>query len=261
MKTAEKLTGSLRRLYLVMKADLYTIYHYYIPFSMTVFFVVLLLSLISGPSIRTGFYNSIFSLLLIVGTAVVASGSFKDVYTGTLVHNWLLLPATVYEKVLSRIIITYPLFLILVSVLFFLTSVLSYGWTLLLHHEGTVIFVPFKPLLELAPQLFFIHGIFFLGASIFRKSPFFKTLLSLVLIMLSTFIIMSFALVKYLRTLDIQTIKNLQMKGNGILHFEPFSLSGGASEMIQIIISLGIPIVCWIIPFLRMRRMEAHRAL
>jgi|GEM_PF-3078133 len=267
MSVIESVKSSIVRLYLVVKADLFSRYLFFWPFSMTVFCVVLLLSLINGPSIEQSFYFSTYGLVVNVGIAVVASAAFKDVYKSSLVHDWLLLPAATYEKVLSRIILTFPAFVVLVNLIFFITSLFSYAWSFLLNHKGTVIFIPFShDALVMLPHLIVLHSIFFFGSSVFRKSPFFKTMLSVVVLFLILFILGSFSLAKILTLTKFDTASGVQfsfLNGKGSTSGIPFSFKfpEWVDMMIQILYYVCMPLFFWAMPFFRMRRLEAQRAL
>lgn len=263
------LRESVLRFICVLRADLFSRYRFFWSFSMTLFGVVLLLALINGRSINENFYLSLYGIVAIAGTAIVASGSFKDVFKSSVVHDWLLLPAATYEKVLSRLMLTFPAFVILLNLIFFAASLGAFLWFLLLHHETTVLFVPFSPeAMSIVPHLLVAHSLFFFGSSLFRKSAFFKTSLCLVVLFLSAFIFGSLFLVKMLGNMDFNAVsgsihfsfpggQGKTTTASGDLHM----ISDSLNYLLNVLYFWVLPLVFWLVPFLRMRKMEAHRAL
>ncbi len=261
----------LLRFFHVLKADFFSRFTYYGPFCVTLFCILFLFSIISGSPANMNFYLSFYSLVIFVGVPLVAGGAFKDVFKTANIHDWLLLPASTFEKVLSRLIFTFPVYLIVVNAVFVMTSLVSYLWSFLVHNKGSVLFDPFSVnALSILPHLVLLHSVFFFGASVFRKSPFFKTVLSIVLLFTVLFIAFSVVLVKMITEKNLNVVSGMiqfslfagnQSPAASALNGQVKQLSKWASLTIQSVYFVLLPLFFWTVPFIRMRKLEAQRAL
>jgi hypothetical protein len=128
------------------------------------------------------FRVSLLITLIIVGLVYTAL-SFKELQDSQNAVSYLTLPATTLEKYLTAWLFSFPIYIILGTIVFevtyFLMAVIAffaYGFPLTIvpiftTHTGLFLLVAF-----------IIHSIFFLGAAWFKKLSFFKTLLVLFVI-------------------------------------------------------------------------------
>ena len=126
-------------------------------------------------------YSVFFINLLFIGGFVITSISFTDdMYGKTTQHNWLMLPATPLEKLISRILTTgiiYPLVLVI-----FMTVVSAFieALTLLFFQSPFGMFNPITSLTwKLVLHYFITQSIFLLGSSYFKKISLLKTVLAI----------------------------------------------------------------------------------
>jgi len=129
----------------------------------------------------TGYFNTI----LFPAGFIISSMMFRDMHNRSKNHEWLMIPCSTFEKLLSRWIISSIGFALVSLALFWVTSVLSMGvneLTLGKHHG---IFNPFVPGIWVKVGHYMIlQSIFLKGASFFRKQHFIKTILALIVILL-----------------------------------------------------------------------------
>ncbi len=121
-----------------------------------------------------------FTLVLLIGGFIISSRSFMELHTKTRNHDWLMLPASTFEKFLSRLLVASVGVGVGSVVYFFLFSLLAGGLSALLFGRPYTIFNPFDGTVwMLVLRYVVLQSVFFAGAAYFKKAHFIKTVLVL----------------------------------------------------------------------------------
>ncbi len=145
-----------------------------------------------APAFFPKYHDSVVSVLLGFITTIIASQAFFDIKDEMKSQIHLALPISNLERFLVPFIITSVGWII-----FSLGFYLILANLLNLYHASSrgIAYVYFNPFSALTPEIFggaiFYHSIFFTGAVIFRKNPYFKTILLLIIILFA-FAVLSF---------------------------------------------------------------------
>lgn len=141
----------------------------------------LILRLTGMPPTPGDGYLSNFSIFLFLGGFITTSIIFsQDMFSRIGQHNWLMLPASRFEKFMAKSLLTAIAYPIALGVLFTVTSLLTEALALLLFANPFEMFNPISKHVGLL-MLHYVatQSIFLLGATYFRKNHFVKTVLSL----------------------------------------------------------------------------------
>jgi len=142
----------------------------------------------TGSSFPMEVYSEMFPGFLLLGGFITTSLMFsEDMFSKDAQHNWLMLPATNLEKFLSKAVVSTIAYPIALTLLFFLTSVVTEPIQLLIFGSPMGLFNPFtgNELWSLLAQYWVWNSVFLLGATYFRKSHFIKTVLAVGVIALA----------------------------------------------------------------------------
>ncbi len=147
------------------------------------YFIGLILSPVMDPAMSVFEHYSGYAFSLLIGGFVLSSLAFRDHGNPLKRYNYLMLPASSFEKFLSMWVLTSPGWILGYTLIYTLYTILAnLTGRLLFDH---LVFLPFNPLavqaLKFVNLYFILQGIFLAGASHFRGYPFPKTLLTLVL--------------------------------------------------------------------------------
>ena len=135
-------------------------------------------------------YFSLFTNLLFIGGLIVTSMIFKEMHRKETAQNYLLLPASNFEKFFSRLLISTIGFAAITLIGLTVISYLSEGVNTLIFKRHNQIFNPFtKTVWMLMAHYFVAQSIYFLGAVYFRKYNFIKTINVIFLFAISLLII------------------------------------------------------------------------
>ncbi|MDT4761664.1 hypothetical protein [Sphaerochaeta sp. PS] len=218
---------------------------------------------------RMGFapavYDGLFSNFLFIGGFIITSLSFaSDMFSKNGQHEWLMLPATSFEKFMAKGVLSAFVYPIAIILLFFLTSVVTEPIQLLFFGNPVTLFNPFTGGLGSQLASYWVwQSVFLLGATYFHKGHFFKTVLSIggIGIALATlgllFVKIIFSL-KYgssLRTFDV------------VFSFDRFLLDpasgaiGAFRALGKILYYVALPIFCWVTAYFRVEEVQATDAV
>lgn len=122
-------------------------------------------------------YFILFTNLLFAGGLITTSMVFKEIHRKETAQNYLLLPASNFEKFLSRLLISTIGFAAITLIGITAISYLSEGVNTLIFKRHNDLFNPFgKMVWILIAHYFVAQSVFFLGAVFFRKNNFIKTI-------------------------------------------------------------------------------------
>lgn len=172
-----------RRFFLLMRNELFIHRSFFIIFlaaTVGVLFVLSSARFFSGSIRMIVFPNLYFIFLLIIGL-IITEKTFRGIHDDVKGPAWLTLPASSFEKYSSRLFFCTVVIAAGSMVFFFLLSLLSECINHLLFEPSHLLFDPFKgQTLASTYKYFIVQSIFMLGAIYFKKNPFVKTVLGLV---------------------------------------------------------------------------------
>ena len=133
---------------------------------------------IIGPNFPM-FYRKYYLLILFFSGLAIYGRMFKDLHHEVKSATWLTTPATMFEKLVSCILLGTVIMTIYIMTLVFLSSLLSEGINLLLFESCHKIFNPFaKDIIRSTACYLILLSIFFLGSIYFKKYSLVKTFLN-----------------------------------------------------------------------------------
>ena len=146
------------------------------------FFLIYFIAILLGTPFPPQFDSAFFYIFLFAGGAVYSSMTFADVKR-PVGYFYLTIPASIFEKAVSKWIITVIGWTIAYTIAFYAFATIGkFSFSLLNSND----FVMPKLILKDFPgslrTFLFSHAIFFLGAATFKKNAFVLTIVSLALI-------------------------------------------------------------------------------
>ncbi len=130
----------------------------------------------STADIYTGWFGNV----LIIGGLIYASSMFSDLHHPQKGIQYIMLPASMEEKLLSKLIMGTIGYTLTVIVFFYLFSLIMSCFSLLISGHVTALFNPLVSNVGWEILNFIvIQSVFMLGSVYFKRSPFFKTILAL----------------------------------------------------------------------------------
>jgi hypothetical protein len=201
------------------------------------------------------FHRNLYLFILFPGGLLLTGKTFKELHDPVKGYSWLLLPASILEKTLSRILLTTVIYIIGSMIFYLLLSIFSEGLNRIILHRSHPLFNPFDPvILYCALTYISIQSPFLIGAVYFKKHVLSKTILSLscaflifgVCILIAIWIIFG----QQGSGLDLQNIFHSR-ENNFLSTFGPIFMN-----VAKILFWLVIPIISWIICFFRHKETE-----
>lgn len=230
------------RLGLFIKSDLVINSPKIFTFGLTALVALLLYSLITLTNFQAdNFHPNLFALILFLGGLWLTSNSFADLHTAQKNQNFLLLPASNFEKLLGRLLLTTIGYIAGTVLIFYIVSLLDIVFTWFTFGKRSVIFQPLhQDIIHYLANYIILQSIFFLGAIYFKSNNFSKTNLCLCCLALGFFLITSGIFSIFLGTnfLDGWRIS--------ILH----------NTKIQSFFTVILPPAAWLIAYLRLCESE-----
>lgn len=143
--------------------------------------ILLLVSLLDAlDECRPELHQKLYLLVLFSGGILLTSRSFKELHDPIKGLPWLLLPASLLEKTLARILLTTAVLIGGSMLLYFVFSLMSEGVNTFLFDRRHALFQPFDPLVfKGAITYTAVQAPFLLGAAYFRKHALSKTILAM----------------------------------------------------------------------------------
>ncbi len=185
---------SPKRFLHIMKLDFFSNLKAFILPTSAIFGIMFALLFISGGESNFVVSTPMFILLLYITGYRLSSRSFADIHHPTHSISFFMIPASQFEKFLSRLLLTSIVFLIFSVLSFFLFSLIIHGIAPLLWKKSIPIFNPFlhgsQSLFDLKNpdmlQIYFTfivtQSIFLTGSIFFKNHPMSKTFIFIILI-------------------------------------------------------------------------------
>lgn len=140
-------------------------------------------------------YQPLFPMGLIIGGFILTSMIFNDMHHPVEGNLYLMQPVSNFERLLSRYLITGPLFYLYFLVLYYLFEVVASFIAVALLGEAAQFFVYSDSVIQQASRIFFEgHIIVLLGAVYFRSYSLVKIILSLVGLGLACLVVFWFSM-------------------------------------------------------------------
>ena len=205
-----------------------------------------------------------FTLVLLIGGFIISSRSFMELHAKTRNHDWLMLPASTFEKFLSRLLFASVGVGVGAVVYFFLFSLLASGLSALLFGRPYTIFNPFDGTVwMLVLRYVVLQSVFFAGAAYFKRAHFIKTIL----------VLSGFAFVLLLLTAGVARLvfwRELAHLGSGgglarfdISVLQPRLQSAGETVLLisRILFWAVLAPVMWVFAYLRLAEAEVRNGV
>lgn len=233
---------SWRRLGLFIKNDLVMNSSKIFTFGLTVFAVLFLYGLLSINSFgASNFHPFAFALLLFFGGIWLTSRAFADLHDKERSQNFLLLPASNLEKLLGRLLLTTIGYMVGITLLFYVVSLLVAGFAGLASGETAVIFQPtHKNIIHYFANYILLQSVFFLGSIYFKSSSFNKTILCLCCLALGFFLVEGSIFGVFL----------------GADFLDGWQILALYSTKIRLIFTITVPPCAWLVTYLRLCESE-----
>ncbi len=177
MKTADII--SPQRLLHLLKRDLLSNRNTTVIIFGAITAIIYLISAVTAYSYSPSdkLYTSLFTKFLFAGGLIASSMIFKEMHMKETAQNYLLLPASNFEKFFARLLISTVGFAALSIFGLSLISYLCEGINTLILNRHNQIFNPFtKDIWMITAHYFVVQSLFFLGAVYFRNYNFIKTI-------------------------------------------------------------------------------------
>ena len=159
------------------------------------FIISLLVSGISNIMLN---FNTFFYIGLYIGSFIVAGMAFPDFRKKESTIRYLTLPASVFEKQVSQMLIVFVGYILFYVIAFYLYWILIWGWRHILGLDTTFFNIFDDPdLTKHFITIWFWQSVFFLGSVWFSKSPIIKTVLII------------FSVIAFLSLLDLFVITKI----------------------------------------------------
>jgi hypothetical protein len=204
-------------------------------------------------SVRDNYYLAWFAGTLVLWGLIATSRVFRDLHDKTRNEAYLLLPASILEKTLARLLSVTLIFILSLLVLTFVLSLAIEAFNGLFARQNNALFNPFDAQVWKAiVQYLVIQSYFFLGAAWFRRTQFIKTLLAIIV----AFASLCFIVLASMRIfLGYYWWNNIGAAAEALdLMFGSFV--DGVLAIAQLVNFVVIPAVCWYTAYLRVRETQ-----
>ena len=220
----------------------------------------------AGTSFPMEVYIEMFPSFLLLGGFILTSLMFaEDMFSKDHQQEWLMLPATNLEKFLSKALLVTIGYPIALTVLFFLTSVVTEPIQLIIFGNPMALFNPFKEsdFVLMLGQYWVWNTVFLLGATYFHKAHFVKTVLAVGVVMLLFGLMgMLFARIVFaikfgssMQIFDAFYYLNPYVVRSSVASFKVFSVFS------QILYYVVLPLFCMVTAFYRVEEVQATDAV
>ncbi len=209
-------------------------------------------------------HTALYPLFLYTGGFVYTSACFREIHQRDRNSVYLLLPASVIEKFIHRLLTTTIVWILFSLVLYSISSfaaVISVNYAF---NAGLPHFNPFSAeIFRTFPVYIINSSLFFLGSVYFRKMHFFKTLLSLFVFSVITVIIAS-VLARIIFSSDISIFfsygfgKNFDLSDYSLIYVEFERIISVFVKTLRLLYFILIAPLFWFVSYLRLKEVQVR---
>jgi hypothetical protein len=248
-----------RRFFLLIRNDLFLNRSFFLIYSAVVVGIVVLFSALQAiQSAPPQGFQANYRILLYIGAFIAGGRMFKGLHNEIKGTAWLTLPASVFEKFISRMVLLLVLFPLWLMALFSLMSLITWVTNSVFPGGSTVFFNPFsKATMVTTLRYLVLISLYNLGLIYFKKDALGKTFLSVFLYQLFLCLVVIMGLrvffgLNFLHINDpVRTVFEL-LNGNGKF--------GQAWSITKWTIHIGFWYVlaplCWVTGYIRLKEKE-----
>jgi hypothetical protein len=253
-----------KRFWLLLKKDFYTQYKTYLIAIGAICCILFIVNVSSVASWNKWNFNQVFyPLTLFIGGFIFTSLCFSELGGEQSKIGYFTLPASIFEKLASRLVVSNIGYVIISVGFYFLFTVIAFIVNFLLFGVAHPVFNPFDPVIVFCVQLYLVtQSVFFLGAIYFRNNTFIKTIVAVFVIALALAVFAglmffgSFYLVMAIRHIDFPF--DLFFKGQFYPAMPPVFAEIGKIALVAVHVSFWFvlaPLV-WVTSYFRLRDTE-----
>ena len=204
-------------------------------------------------------YVQFFYWFLFLGGAISTSTTFEDMFNRTKQHNFLMLPASGFEKFFSRALISAVLYPVALLALMSLLSLILEPLFFLLFDSPIVLFNPFAShIIRYMPLYFVVSSLFFFGSTYFKKTHFIKTVFSSWLVIFS----LGFLAILFARILIAAPLAQMDAFYIRVSYIESNFTLPKAYEIIgKIVFYVIVPLFLFYVSYLRIEEVQSTDAI
>ena len=196
--------------------------------------------------------NSVFTIIFYVAIISKALNAFAEYRDKEQAIAWMMLPGSILEKFLSRLLITSVVLFVTIYISFFIGINIGNIISSVIWQNYFYFYIPLNDSSSSALQSIIVilnlHAIFFAGGLYFKKHPFIKTCLAVLIILLCiTAILSAFGGLAY----AVRTSYSGETYYMMNRYWPEF-----AGRAIKLLFYCIIPIFCWIISYYRLREKQ-----
>lgn len=238
-----------KRFYHLILRDVYSCRDSIITFAGSIILILLLFNLIHFLSDTVFFVQlKIFTAILFIGGFAMASSAFKYIHEKQSAAFYLMIPASKFEKFLSRLLLTSVGYALAVAVFYFLFSFLMYLIGLLFSYHLYVLNLLSWQVWYYIGIYIVLHSVVFLGSIYFPKWAILKTILFFIFI-LFMLALLGVLLIKIFWPYDFFVVHFFLDQGV----YVPRVFSHSAEKIFCLLLAP----LCWIIAYFRFCEVEA----
>jgi len=227
--------------------------------------VLLIINVASGNTAdQWDFHSVFFPITLLIGGIIAASRSFSVLYNKQKGIEYLLLPASMFEKFVAKLIFSTVGYILMALAGYFIFSLIGSGLSFLAFGRGHGVFNPFtREVWQMIALYVATSSVVFFGSVYFKKLPLVKTILMLCGIAIG-YAVLSAVIFRFLfwGFFDGFILVNDEM-------MNLFRIQAGMSaqfmnffenlySVLKVIFWFIVPAFFWVLTFLRLRETEVR---
>ncbi|MCP5515144.1 MAG: hypothetical protein H7A26_06740 [Spirochaetales bacterium] len=209
-------------------------------------------------------HTALYPLFLYTGGFIYTSACFREIHQRDRNSVYLLLPASVIEKFIQRLVTTTIVWIVFSLVLYSISSFAAVFSVNYAFNAGLPHFNPFSSeIFRTFPVYIINSSLFFLGSVYFRKMHFFKTLLSLSAFFLLTLIIVS-VFARFIFSRDISILfssvfeKNFGLLDYSVIYLEFEKIFSVFIKTLRLLYFTAVAPLFWFVSYLRLKEVQVR---
>lgn len=247
---------SFRRLIKLVRNEIFTNYRFWLTAIGAVAGVWVILYLLNARSGGGyGFHSTWYALILFVGGFLLSSNAFQEVQTAPRGYTYLLLPASLLEKFVSKLLVTSVGYALVTGLLYTLLSILAKLLATLLFGQSLPVFnLLDASVIKMMGVYCILQSIFLFASIYFRRHAFTKIVLAgFALLFVYSLVLMFFVRVIY------SPYFNGMHWGKTMLHLDYWELPSiflGLVAVVKWSFYLLLAPYFWLLAYLRLKETE-----